>query len=380
MSKCIIAAAAALFLSLIPSRSQELESIQSGRGRVSPDISGTQVTFRIEGEYVTEVKIDGSWLDSPRMMQKNEGLWEISFESLPADFHTYTFLVDGVRIPDPANPMLLKDGPDQCSGLLIGGPSAGNYAECPRRGNIDMVWYDSRILGGSRRLAVYTPYGYDTNKSKQYPVLYLLHSETGDEESWLSAGRMAVILDNLIRSGKAVPMIVVMPNCTAGEQASKSLGLPQVSGSLTKGYGATAFESSLVGEIIPFVESHYRAVPQKAYRALGGVANGGAQTFNVCRMYSDKFDYICPLSCVVEDNGHLKDDLLKIKKAGVKLFWMGCGSADESSLESSQRLHATMNEINLFHTFYVNSGGHDWKSWRLYLNNFIPMIFKYYTY
>ena len=345
----------------------------------SPEFNGDQVTFRIEGEYATEVKLDGSWLPVPQMMQKNNGLWEIICDGIPADFHTYCFIVDGVRIPDPSNPLLIKDGLDQCSGLYVEGPLSRSYSECRHRGNIDYVWYDSRILGGNRRMSVYTPYGYDKNKTARYPVLYLLHGEGGDEESWLSAGRVAVILDNLIDAGRAVPMIVVMPNGNIGEQASRSFGLPKIEGSLTKGYGATAFESSLAGEIVPFIESHYRAVPKKAYRAVGGLSYGGRQAFNAAYMYADKFDYVCPMSMNLDDTTNLRADLLRMKQHGVKLFWMGCGSADEGALASSQLVHDTMNDIHLFHTFYKNSGGHDWKSWRQYLNAFLPMIFKYYT-
>lgn len=343
-----------------------------------PEFIGGQVTFRIEGEYATEVKLDASWLPAPQMMQKNSGLWEITCEGIPADFHTYSFIVDGVRIPDPANPFLLKDGLNRYSGLYVEGPLSRSYSECRHRGNIDYVWYDSRILGGNRRMAVYTPYGYDQKKTARYPVLYLLHGEEGDEESWLSAGRVAVILDNLIDTGKAVPMIVVMPNGNVGEQASKSLGLSKIEGSLTKGYGATAFESSLAGEIVPFIESHYRALPQKEYRAVGGLSSGGRQAFNVAYMYAGRFDYVCPMSFALEDTADLRTYLLRIKQSGVKLFWMGCGSADDGALASSQYVHDMMNDIHLFHTFYKNSGGHDWKSWRLYLNNFLPMIFKHY--
>lgn len=357
---------------------QELGNVSYDRNLKSPEINGTQVTFRIAGEYATEVRLDGSWLGLPAMMQKNDGVWEITMEGIPADFHTYSFIVDGVSIPDPANPMLLKDGLNQFSGLFVDGAAAASYRDCPFRGNIDYVWYDSRVLGGNRRMAVYTPAGYAKEKNRQYPVLYLLHGEDGDEESWLSAGRAAVILDNLIHSGRAVPMIVVMPNCHPQEQASKSLGLPSISSELARGYGERAFEASLVSEIIPYVESHYRAVPKKSYRAVAGLSSGGIQTFYAAGMYPDRFDYVCPLSCAVVDDGYLQSDLLRIKKSGVKLIWMGCGSGDDMAMAESQHLREMMNEIHLFHTFYMNSGGHDWRSWRLYLNNFLPMIFKYY--
>ena len=96
-------------------------------------------------------------------------------------------------------------------------------------------------------------------------------------------------------------------------------------------------------------------------------------------MYPSLFDFVLPLSCGVEDNGHLVDDFLRIKKAGVKLFWTGCGTMDTVAYEPSRTLHDTLSYIHLDHTFFVMTGGRDWAVWRHFLTNFAPMIFKYYT-
>ena len=71
-----------------------------------------------------------------------------------------------------------------------------------------------------RRMNVYTPAGYEVNKKTRYPVLYLLHGMGGDEDEWKNFGRACQIMDNLIAQGKAVPMIVVMPNGHAGMSAA----------------------------------------------------------------------------------------------------------------------------------------------------------------
>ena len=78
------------------------------------------------------------------------------------------------------------------------------------RGKLEMIEYDSKTVGTTRKMNVYTPPGYSTDK--KYPVLYLLHGIGGDETEWQRFATPDVLLDNLIADGKAVPMIVVMPN------------------------------------------------------------------------------------------------------------------------------------------------------------------------
>lgn len=343
---------------------QEIASISGQVSPVSPEITPEGVTFRFPGEYVTEVWLDASCLDAPLLMGKHDGIWEATVTGVQPDLYTYTFIADGVRTHDPSNPVVARDGGDRFSMFEIEGERTRNYRECSRHGSIDCVWYDSNIFGGKRRMTVYTPYGYGSNTTQRYPVLYLLPGETGDDESWLSMGKAAEVLDNLIREGRAVPMIVVMPDAPDFRDKSAS----------------ASFETSLVREIIPFVESRYRAVAKKSERGISGPSYAGTFVLDVVRHHTDMFDFVCPLSFVVENPESLKSDFLRIKNSKVKLFWMGCGNADVISQECCGTVHDMLNEIHLFHTYYKNIGGHDWASWRLYLNNFLPMIFRYYEY
>jgi enterochelin esterase-like enzyme len=77
-------------------------------------------------------------------------------------------------------------------------------------GKLEMVSYESKTVGTTRKMNVYTPPGY--SKDKKYPVLYLLHGIGGDETEWQRCAKPDQLLDNLIADGKATPMIVVMPN------------------------------------------------------------------------------------------------------------------------------------------------------------------------
>lgn len=364
-----------LFILSLPA--QDFTNFRVPERIVSPEMVGDTLVLRFGGEYVSEVRVDGSWLSEPALMHKRDGVWELKFVGLPADFHTYRYIVDGVPALDPSNAFVQRTGTEYRNFFIVDSPRAGLYGEASRRGTVSYVWYDSATLGSNRRMAVYTPYGYGTVKNKKYPVLYLLHGEGDDEESWLTLGRVAQVLDNLIQQGRAVPMIAVMPNCSPVEQASFTLGLPEVRNSRTT--SSSVFMSTLISEIIPYVESHYDALPRKSARALCGIGSGGTVAINTGIMYPGYFDFLLPLSCGVQDNGHLVDDFLRIKKAGVKLFWTGCGTMDKIAYEPSRTLHETLSYIHLDHTFFMMTGGRDWGVWRHFLTNFAPMIFKYYT-
>ena len=91
-------------------------------------------------------------------------------------------------------------------------PAAGfnaSASELPH-GQLEMVSYESKTVGATRKMQVYTPPGY--SKDKKYPVLYLLHGIGGDETEWRRFAEPNVLIDNLLADGKVTPMIVVMPN------------------------------------------------------------------------------------------------------------------------------------------------------------------------
>ena len=346
---------------------------------VSPEIKDGQVTFRIKADYATVVELYGSWMpgygDRVPMTRGENFVWEVTVPAPSPEIYTYNFYVDGVSVNDPTNVLVQRDGSRYLSMLLVDGERSENYKEANKRGSVSHVWYDSELLGINRRMTVYTPYGYETSKKTKYPVLYLLHGGGGDEEAWSSMGRAAQILDNLIEKGLAKPMIVVMPNGNPGQQAAQTLNLPVSDVNFRDPANANAYVKSLVTEIIPFVEKNYRAIPKKEARAIAGLSMGGGHTTSATMLFPGVFDYICPMSCGLRDGENVDAQMQAIKKAGYKLYWIGCGTAD-FAWPGTETMVEILKRNGLEHTLYASDGGHTWYNWRLYLNTFAPLLFK----
>ena len=377
MKKILFLAFAAMIA--VGASAQELANFGRGQQIVSPEVKGDSVTFRLNANYATVVNLYGNWManytDVVPLKKGANGIWEVTIAAPEPEIYTYNFFVDGVSVNDPVNYMVQRDGTRYLNMLLIPGERSANYNEtAAHRGTVSYRWYDSNILGMNRRLTVYTPYGYE-NSNKKYPVLYLLHGAGGDEEAWSSMGRTAQILDNLIEQGKALPMIVVMPNGNPGQQAANTMGLPVKNIDFRDPQYANIYVKSLVEEIVPFIEKEFRAIPKKASRAIAGLSMGGGHTFAATTLYPDKFDYICPMSAGARESDTLDAQLQGVKKAGYKLYWIGCGTAD-FAYPNNQVLDKALTRNGMEHTFYESTGGHEWKNWRLYLNTFAPLLFK----
>jgi enterochelin esterase-like enzyme len=393
----------ALFL-MAGAFAQEIANFMGREQIISPEIGEGNVTFRFLAPYADSVKINGGFTPTVKMetsfgsfdvpssvdMTRDEkGLWSITLPLPEPELYTYSFIVDGVNVNDPNNVFMQRDGTRYLSVLLIPGKLTENYYEASQRGNLNQVWYDSPTLGMTRRLFVYTPYGYADSKDK-YPVLYLLHGAGGDEDAWSTMGRTCQILDNLIEKGLAKPMICVMPNGNPTQYAARTLMIdekPFDRNNPEMGMMGNLYPKSIVEDIVPFIEKTYRADARPKSRAIAGLSMGGGHTITTSLMYPGFFDYICPLSMGIGmrfGNSQVdQEELMKtyetqfkaLKKEGYKLYFLACGDSD-FLFESAKTLDQMLTDNGLKHTFFVTPGGHTWSNWRIYLNTFAPQLFK----
>ncbi len=379
---------------------QAQEALFRAQQIVSPEIhNNSTVTFRLHapeakavqvtGDFLPTVKIDSPMgqVDGPgkaELKKGANGVWELTTEPLKPELYSYSFIIDGFTTTDPANPFLIRDVASVTNVFIIGGGHADYFkVQDVPHGTVARRWYDSPGLGMDRRITIYTPPGYESGKDT-YPVLYLLHGAGGDEEAWINLGRTSQILDNLIASGKAKPMIVVMPNGNVIQDAAPGEGhegfyKPQFM--VPKTMDGT-YEANFM-DIVKFVESNYRVKADKANRAIAGLSMGGFHTLHISRYYPNTFDYIGLYSAAImprEDaTGKVYSDfdstLKKQMQNGYKLYWIAIGKTDflyKANVEYREKL----DNMGMKYEYEESEGGHTWRNWRVYLTQFAPRLFQ----
>jgi len=235
-------------------------------------------------------------------------------------------------------------------------------------GKLEMIEYDSKTVGTTRKMQVYTPPGY--SKDKKHPVLYLLHGIGGDETEWQRFATPDVLLDNLIADGKAVPMIIVMPNGRAQKNDRAEGNV------FAAGPAFAAFEQDLLKDVIPAIESRYSVQADREDRALAGLSMGGGQSLNFGLAHLDTFAWVGGFSSAPNTKppeGLVSDPAAAAQQ--LKLLWISCGNKD-GLIRISQGVHAYLKEHKVPHVWHVDGNGHDATHWRNNLWLFSQRIFK----
>jgi enterochelin esterase-like enzyme len=376
--------------------------------------SDGRVTFRMPGSNVTTADVvadnpiaQGSdytgFIKHVHMTKDDRGLWSVTVGPLKPDFYSYTFVIDGVRIPDPGNVHRNREGTQVSSWAIVPGPGSANYQvnDVPH-GQVGEVWYPSPTLSMTRRMIVYTPPGYES-RANRYPVLYLLHGDRGDEEVWKDMGRAPEIFDNLLAQGKIVPMIVVMMNCDPSETLSLNDAPARVSQSGTR---VESIRASIIHDVIPFVDKTYRTKTGRDNRAIAGVSRGGAETLLTALNNLDDFawagvfsgeitllpgvktDIPIPADAATRrgpEVGHSIDPtkfeelfptLGRSLNTRLRLFYLTIGD-DDGLVESWIDARKILDEKGVKYVWVEQPGyGHEWRLWRLNLQDFSARLFK----
>ena len=383
------------------------QALWGGPGVVSPEINadGT-VTFRYQAPKAVKVEVTGDFLptqklefemngqkmsyDAPGVRELKEGkmgIWEYTTDfKVAPDMYTYTFRVDGLTVIDANNVFVNRDIASLTSVLLV--PEAGERSDLYAihrvpHGTVSKVWYPSVTAGFDRRLTVYTPAGYETSKAK-YPVLYVLHGIGGDEDAWVTQGRATQILDNLIARGEAKPMIVVFTNGNISQEAApleNSTGYTRPTMQLPQTMEGT-FETAFP-EIVKFIDSRYRTITKKQSRAVCGLSMGGFHTLYLSLNYPELFGWSGMFSAAIGVSDpsvspiyqDFDAKLAKYYAGKPSLLWIGCGVTD-FLYQANKEFMKKLDDNGFKYTYMETDGGHIWKNWRIYLSEFVPLLFK----
>jgi enterochelin esterase family protein len=348
-----------------------------GASVVSPDVKDDRtVTFRIKAPDARTVALTGGPIllavgkgTAPLPFEKGaDGVWTLTVGPLKPNMYVYRLVVDGVAIVDPNNTFTgFSDQPGYSTVVVHGDGPAYYDAKRVAHGTVTRHVYHSDVLNGEREIYVYTPPGYD--RSKRYPVLYLLGGSGELASTWNIDGRAGFIADNLIADGKALPMIIAMPNNQVVHRSDPKhteLTFP-------------LFEKELRQQIVPLVDKSYSTQANPHGRALAGLSMGGRHAQLVGFKALDLFASFGILSAGDPDSEKSTPEFLNDPAINKKVdyLFVGLGTHENQPTNRSVVFHQILEKHHVAHDYYVGGdGGHDWGTWRAHLVYMLPKLWR----
>lgn len=398
---CRYGEAVARFLGYEPKRPEALLSALGGGTIKVPEDAVTAETT-IPGNEFPKVDKDGRayfYIHAPEarkvvvdicskkydMQPDGKGGFMAVTDPLVVGFHYYFLNIDGVNFVDPASETFFGWS-REAGGIEIPEGLEGDYYRPQQgipHGSVRSIYYPAphnEIANGKwsngqlswRHAMVYTPAEYEKGK-KKYPVLYLQHGMGEGETSWSIQGRMQHIMDNLIASGEAVPMIVVMES---GDVKAPYRG-GNNQGERSK-YGSS-FYKVMTEDLIPYIDATFRTKADRNHRAMAGLSWGGHQTFDLVMNNMDKFAWMGAFSGALFglDINKSYDGALSRSdefNSRIHYLFLSCGSEENFG---TGKLVDDLRGAGVKVDYYVSPGTHhEWLTWRRSLKEFVPHLFR----
>lgn len=354
---------------------QSVEVLEDGRVTFricAPDAQEVRVTSSDNDEAIPMGFVPGS--ERGLMMARDDtGLWSVTTAvPVAADVYRFNFEVDGARVPDPMGQRFSEERVGTNSTFEVPGEEGEfqTWKADIAHGVVSEIEYWSAPLGVKRRAHVYTPPGYMAG-DEHYPVLYLVHGAGDSDDSWTSVGHANQILDNLIASGDAKPMIVVMPDGHTPASEGQAM--------LANG----AFYTDLHDVLIPLVGERFRVLEGRENRAMAGLSMGGAHTLQAGLTRPDRFAWLGVFSmglglgdpAAATKYGDDNAAALEQAASDLSLLYYAMGSED-FLYGAVAPTREVFDRFGIEHVYNESGGGHTWINWRRYFHDFAPRLFK----
>jgi enterochelin esterase family protein len=346
----------------------------------SPEVHDDHtVTFRVKAPEAKDVQLNGAilaafgkaWGDTLPFTKGPDGIWTLTIGPVRPDIYAYLIKIDGVQVADPSNTIAAFTDMPPYSQLVVHGDGPAYYdARNVPHGSVTRHVYHSEVTRGERDLYVYTPPGYD--RTKTYPVLYLVGGSGEMPHNWIYDGRVNFILDNLLAEGKAVPMIIVIPNNQVVHRNNPKHA------DLT----FDLFARELRENVIPLVDGAYSTWPNPHGRALSGLSMGGRHTMFSGFKSLDLFGSFGVLSAGDTEAEKSLATFLNDPAVNTRVdyLFVGQGTAEAQGRLGARclALHEALDRHHIKHEYYVGGyTAHDWATWRHLLHErFLPNLWR----
>ena len=349
------------------------------------------VTFQYKNDSAKTVSVDVQFAGRHEMTRNADGLWTVTLgvkgdvkSPVAPDMYPYCYIVDGISVMDPENPLYFPNEGFKNSLLEIKSKSGSlphDIRDVPH-GRIEYIHYYSKSLGGTNSAIVYLPPSYNSGMGmqfnmgdqKKYPVFYLISGTTDTEEVYYKVGRVNYILDNLIADKQAKEMIVVLPY---GNPTKLLPAKPAGNGTPQMQFGGDVFSKDLINDLMPYIEKNYRTTNNADNRAIGGFSRGGNQALSTGLTHLGKFSWLCSYSSFTDMNlNGIYDDAEALNKQ-IHLFWLGVGTDDFLYGNAKDYMDFLDSKgINNVKVFTHDKFGHTWMNAKYFLDESLPLLFQ----
>ena len=310
--------------------------------------TGTQFTDAKDVTVWANWAPNGAWFRVP--MTKVGDRWRLQMGPLDG-FYYYRYVVDGVDVKDPEDKVNTLTG---VSPLFVPGETDRMLADVPEadRGALDVLSYQSAVAGEERKAYVWTPKGYDPDRAEPYPVLYLNHGGGQNYGDWVEVGRAPQILDNYMRDGGIVPMVVVMGNGNVPD-----------------------YPAELMENLVPAAEAAYNIADDPAHRAIAGLSMGAMNTLNTWLTRPGQFGWVGSFSGGLFFNQPTFDP--EAVNAETRLARIYNGDVTDFTYTATMNLLKLLEDNGIRHEFAgLTTGPHGFDVWSKNLVDFLPRLFR----
>ena len=204
--------------------------------------------------------------------------------------------------------------------------------------------------------AVYLPPCYDEQAQRRYPVLYMIHGQSYNQDQWdrLNADET---LNKLVGAGELSPFILVLPRDRSWAQPTEDF-----------------FGAVLADELIPYIDDHYRTLNERAYRAVGGLSRGAGWAVHLGLSRWELFGAIGGHSLPVfwSDTSHIRAWLDAIPPGEYPRIFLDIGEKDRPQiLNSAMWFENILTERDIPHEWYLFPGYHEEAYWQSHIERYI---------
>jgi enterochelin esterase-like enzyme len=214
----------------------------------------------------------------------------------------------------------------------------------------------SEMLPLPLEFRVYTPPCYAEQPDRSYPVLYLIHGQTFNDDQWDRLGADEVA-DRLIGNQELAPFLIVMPRDRVWTEPAEDM-----------------FGEAVISDLIPYIDTTYRTMADREYRAIGGLSRGASWAMHLGFGYWELFGAVGGHSLPVfwTDASKLSRRLDEIPSEEMPRIFVDIGRRDQQAiLQSTLWFVDLLNEKGIPHEWYLYNGYHEEAYWMEHVEQYM---------